>query len=260
MLDPSLELPRQPFDLSGRLILVTGASSGIGRATAVLLSRLGARLILVARNEQRLLETLRSLDGQGHRIEPFDLTAAEMIPAWLRNLAISEGPIHGLVHSAGIHKLRPIRVLSPEAVEELLRIDVVAGLALARGFSQKAVAAPGASLVFLSSVVAFTGQSGHSAYAASKGAVVSMTRALSVEFAPQKIRVNCVAPGLVSTEMGKELLDTLLPAQADALRAEHLLGIGAPVDIANAIAFLLAETGRWITGTVLVVDGGYTAH
>ena len=249
-----------PLTLTDRCILVTGASSGIGRETARLISQLGARVVLVGRNEDRLAETLRSLDGDGHRVEPFDLAATDEIPRWLKGVTALSGPLHGLVHSAGIHKLRPIRVSNAKTVEDVMRINVGAAIGLARGFCQKGVCAPGGSLVFLSSVAALTGQAGLAAYAASKGAIVALTRSLAVELAGERIRVNCVAPGVVATEMGQGLLAMLTPEQGAALEAMHLLGLGEARDVSYAIAFLLAETSRWITGTVLVVDGGYTAH
>jgi len=249
-----------PMDLTGQTILVTGASSGIGRETSRLLSQLGARLVLVARNEERLAETLRLLEGDGHTVQPFDLALTAEIPRWLKKITASAGPLHGLVHSAGIHKLRPLRVLNPQTVDEVMRINLGAALGLAGGFCQKGVGAPGGSIVFLSSVTGLVGQSGIAAYAASKGAVAAATRSLAVELARERIRVNCVAPGVVATELWDGVLKMLTPEQATALEATHLLGLGRARDVSYAIAFLLAETARWITGTVLVVDGGYTAH
>jgi NAD(P)-dependent dehydrogenase (short-subunit alcohol dehydrogenase family) len=249
-----------PMDLTGQTILVTGASSGIGRETAILLSQLGARLILVGRNEKRLAETLRFLDGDGHKVEPFDLSLTDDIPRWMKTMSASSGPFHGLVHSAGIHKLRPLRVLSSLSVNEVMQINVGAAIGLARGFVQKGICAPNSSIVFLSSVAGLTGQAGVAAYAASKGAIVALTRALAVELAAEHIRVNCVSPGVVTTEMGQSLLGMLTAEQGAALEAMHLFGLGSARDVSYAIAFLLAETARWITGTVLVVDGGYTAH
>lgn len=240
--------------------MVTGASSGIGRETARLISQLGAHVVLVGRNEERLTETLRSLDGEGHRTEPFDLSSTDEIPRWLKSISASSGPLHGLVHSAGIYKLRPLRVLSSQTVEDVMRINVGAAIGLAKGFLQKGVCAPSGSIVFLSSVTGLTGQAGIAAYAASKGAIVALTRALAVELAGEHIRVNCVAPGVVTTEMGQGVLGMLTPQQSAAMEAMHLLGFGSARDVSYAIAFLLAETARWITGTVLVVDGGYTAH
>src|ERR1035441_4742838 len=198
-----------PLDLTGQTILVTGASSGIGRETARLISQLGARLVLVGRNEERLAGTLRSPDCGGHRVEPLDLTLVDEIPRWLKNISASSGPLHGLIHSAGIHKLRPLRVLSAKTAEDILRINVGAAIGLAKGFLQKGVCASPGSIVFLSSVAGLTGQSGVAAYAASKGAIVALTRALAVELAGERIRVNCVAPGVVATEMGQSLLGML---------------------------------------------------
>jgi NAD(P)-dependent dehydrogenase (short-subunit alcohol dehydrogenase family) len=249
-----------PLDLSGQTILVTGASSGIGRETARLISQLGAHVVVAGRNEERLTETVRSLDGEGHRAELFDLSSVDEIPSWLKRISASFGPLHGLVHSAGTIKLRPLRALNSQTVEDLMSINVNAAIGLAKGFCQKNVHAPSGSIVFLSSVTGLTGQAGLAAYAASKGAIVALTRALAVELAAEGIRVNCVAPGLVTTEMGQGQLGLLTPEQGAALEAMHLLGFGCARDVSNAIAFLLAETARWITGTVLVVDGGYTAH
>src|ERR1039458_8320588 len=195
-----------PMDLTGQTILVTGASSGIGRETARLISQLGAHVVLVGRNEERLAETLRSLDGDGHSAEPFDLCLTDEIPRWLKTISASSGLLHGLVHSAGIHKLRPLRVLSSQTVEDVMRINVGAAIGHAKGFCQEGVCAPGGSIVLLSSVTGLTGQAGLAAYAASKGAIVALTRALAVELAGERIRVNCVAPGLVTTEMGQAQL------------------------------------------------------
>jgi NAD(P)-dependent dehydrogenase (short-subunit alcohol dehydrogenase family) len=249
-----------PLELTGRSILVTGASSGIGRETAYLISQLGGRLALVGRSEERLSKTRQLLEGDGHVVEPFDLSAIDEIPRWLKGVSARTGPFHGLVHCAGLHKLRPLRILDAKAVEETMGVNVGAAIGLAKGFCQKGVCAPHSSIVFLSSVTGLTGQSGHAAYAASKGAIIALTRALAVEVAGLDIRVNSVAPGVVLTEMGQQLLDTLTPEQSAVLETMHPLGLGRPNDVANAIVFLLAQTSRWITGTTLVVDGGYTSH
>lgn len=249
-----------PMDLSGRTILVTGASSGIGRETAVLLSRLQAQVILVARDQERLAQTAALLEGTRHHIEPFDLTTIDEIPRWLKHVTAVVGPLHGLVHSAGVHSARPVRLISRQHFEDVMRINVQVAMSLSGAFRQKGVYVRGSSIVLLSSVVALVGEVGIAAYAASKGALTALAKSLALEFVQDHIRVNCVAPAYVQTEMTERFRTSLTTEQMAQIVAMHPLGLGTPLDVAYAIAFLLAETGRWITGTTLVVDGGYTAH
>ena len=162
-----------PLDLTGRSYLVTGASSGIGKETAVLLSRLGAKVVLVARSREGLEQTLALVEGNGHMIEPFDLAAYENIPNWLRNVAQSHGLLDGIVHSAGMHMALPLKAMEAQAVESLWKINVSAGLWLAKGFRHRSVNNAGGSLVFLASAAGLAGQAAHSAYSASKGALVA---------------------------------------------------------------------------------------
>jgi NAD(P)-dependent dehydrogenase (short-subunit alcohol dehydrogenase family) len=249
-----------PMDLSGRTVLVTGASSGIGRETSILLSQLGARLVLVARHADRLAETAARLEGQGHRVEPFDLTQVDDIPAWLKHVASEVGALHGIVHSAGVHVTQLVRFQSSGEVSALLRINLDTAFGLAKGFRQKGVYANQGRLVLLSSVMGLVGQPAVTAYAASKGALIALSKSLALEWARDGLRVNCVAPGQVQTEMTETMQETLTVDQVAAIEAMHPLGIGTALDVAYAIAFLLADTGRWITGSTLIVDGGYTAH
>lgn len=248
------------MDLSGRAILVTGASSGIGRETSILLSQLGARVILAGRSQERLEQTHQAMAGADHLVEVFDLLALAQIPEWIKRLAASMGPLHGLVHCAGVHNAHPLKTLSADKFEEVMRANVSSALMLAKGFRQKGCHAAGAAIVLLSSTAGLVGEPGVAAYAASKAALLGLSRSLAAELASQGIRVNCVAPGMVRTEMSGRLRQLLLPEQFAALEARHLLGLGEPRDVANAIAFLLADTGRWITGSTLVIDGGYTCR
>jgi NAD(P)-dependent dehydrogenase (short-subunit alcohol dehydrogenase family) len=248
------------MNLSGRVVLVTGASSGIGRDTALLLSELGARIVLTGRDADRLDRTLSQLAGAGHAVEPFDLRTAEQIPGWVKAVAAKVGPFSGMAHCAGIHSQRPLKILDVERFEELQRINVTASMMLAKGFRQRGCCNPGASMVFLSSVTGLVGQPGIAAYAASKAAVAGMARCLALELAPEQIRVNCVAPAMVKTEMAEQFFHSLSPEQVGAIERAHPLGIGRPRDVAHAAAFLLSDAARWITGSVLVVDGGFTAQ
>ena len=141
-----------------------------------------------------------------------------------------------------------------------MNINFNAAVALTRAFRQKGVAADTGSIVYIASVYGLIGQSGQSIYSASKGALIAMCRSVAMELAKQKIRVNCIAPGHILTEMGEDQR-RLLPADRFAdIENAHPLGFGEPEDVSNAVAFLLADSGKWITGTTMVVDGGAIAH
>jgi NAD(P)-dependent dehydrogenase (short-subunit alcohol dehydrogenase family) len=247
-----------PLDLGGKTVLVTGASSGIGRDAAIFLSQCNARVILTARNRERLEQTAAELSGTGHIIETLDLASGDQIPGVLKKLCESIGPLHGLVHCAGVHSPHPLRVLTAEKLETVMRINVSSAAMLAKGFRQKGCSSSGSAIVLISSVAGIAGEAGVSAYAASKAAIIGLCRSLAMELAGQGIRVNCVAPGFVRTEMAERIEAALTPEQFQALEAKHPLGFGTPRDVSHAIVFLLAETARWITGTTLVIDGGYT--
>jgi NAD(P)-dependent dehydrogenase (short-subunit alcohol dehydrogenase family) len=249
-----------PLDLSGRTVLVTGASSGIGRECAVLLSSLNARLVIAGRDQGKLEQTLSALTGTGHVVESFDFAATDQIVDWVKKIASQVGPLHGFIHSAGKQLVGPIRTLAPAAMEEQMRLNLFSSMMLARGFCQKGCGAKGGSLVFISSIMANVGKPGLSAYCASKAALVGLTRSLALELTRDKVRVNCVTPSIIETELTAHLKELMLPEQWTALEEAHPLGFGTPRDVANAAAFLLADTGRWITGTALVVDGGYSAQ
>lgn len=251
-------ITENPLDLSGRRVLVTGASAGIGRDVAVFLSSLNARLVLVGRNEDRLRQTLAIMRPDDHRVEPFDLTATEQIPDWLRRVTTDAGPLHGLVHAAGKQLTAPIRLLSVRSIDDIMKTNLHSAMMLARGFCASNCHAPHSSIVFLSSVMAIVGKPTISVYCASKAALIGFTKSLALELAADSIRVNCVAPAFVQTEMLDRLRQSLSPDQFTALEKAHPLGFGTPRDVSNAVAFLLADTSRWVTGSTLVVDGGYS--
>jgi NAD(P)-dependent dehydrogenase (short-subunit alcohol dehydrogenase family) len=251
--------PAHLLNLAGRTILVTGASSGIGRSIAQVLSSLGARIVASGRDCDRLASTVSSLCGDGHKAAPFDLSDAAAVPPWVRGIAADNGPLHGIVHSAGAQMTASVRFTDLAQAEGLFRTNVLSAIALARGFCQKGCSAAGGGIVFISSVMGLVGKPGLGVYSATKAALSGLARSLAVELAPA-VRVNCIAPAFVEGEMLARLREELPAQHFDAIAAAHPLGFGTPADVANATAFLLADTGRWITGSTLVVDGGYSAQ
>jgi NAD(P)-dependent dehydrogenase (short-subunit alcohol dehydrogenase family) len=249
-----------PMDMTGRSVLVTGASSGLGRGVSILLSQLGSRVILVGRNTEQLEISKTRMQGDDHVVAPFDISDVDAIPKWMKSIAADVGPISGLVHSAGVHFTHPLRILKTERVDDLMRVNFTSAIGLTKGLRQRGVRAESSSVVYISSVMAIVGRQGVSAYAASKGALVALSKSLALELADEKIRVNCVAPGHVRTEMAEKAEQLLSPEQIASIEDMHPLGLGEPEDVANTVAFLLADTGRWMTGQTLVIDGGYTVH
>lgn len=256
-----------PMDLSGRLILVTGASAGIGRATAMVLAKLGARLILNGRDAGRLNETAARLAELGngpehataHTVAPFDLSDLEAVPGWVKQQAAALGPLHGVAHCAGIQTLRPIRIFSAAFFDDVMRSNLGSALALARGLRQKGCHADTAAMVLISSTAATAASPGNVVYAASKGGIIAATKGLAVELLSDGIRVNCVVPSIVETELIERGKQKLTAEQYESLRTLQPLGFGHPDDIAHMIAYLLADTSRWMTGSIVTVDGGRTA-
>ena len=255
------QFPAKLWDLTGRHFLVTGASSGIGRSVARLFDSLGAQLSMIDLNRAGLEETAATCVRYDHRLIEFDLRRIEETEAQVKTAVEAGGPLHGFVHCAGVQEVMPARMLTVAAWREVFAVNTESALAVAKSFgSKKVYAGNHGSIVFISSVMGLAGTPAAAAYCMSKSALHGVARSLAIEFAAKQIRVNCVAPGFVKTPMferGEKLWDD---AQRAAVEAQHPLGFGEPEDVANAVAFLCADTGRWITGTIVVVDGGYLAQ
>jgi NAD(P)-dependent dehydrogenase (short-subunit alcohol dehydrogenase family) len=246
--------------LLGKRILVTGASSGIGRATAVLASKCGAHLIVTARSSERLAQTLADMEGTDHIARVLALDDLDAMAADIIALAKSHGPLDGIFHSAGIGLVKPIRLTKQQNVVDVFAASVIGTFAVARAAASKdVIAGGGGSVVVMSSVAAQRGQPGMSVYSASKGAVDAAVRSLAGELAAKNIRVNCIAAGAVATEMHERTVGAMTPDAVADYANKHWLGFGEPQDVAQVAVFLLSAASRWITGATWAVDGGYLA-
>lgn len=240
------------FNLSGKTILVTGASSGIGRQTALTLSQMGAKLVISGQSERRLNEILVELENDEHLAFPADLTDSSQLAALTEQLPV----LNGMAFCAGIWKSAPIKFLQPELAMQLLQINYLAPQALVSQLLQQKKLHHLSSLVFVSSIAAQHPYKGGSAYAASKAALEAFSKTLSLEVAHIGIRSNCVAPAMVQTQIFEQSQNLVSENLMTQHAQQYPLGIGKPLDVAHAIAYLLSDASEWITGTTLRLDGG----
>ncbi|MCS4511201.1 SDR family NAD(P)-dependent oxidoreductase [Xylophilus ampelinus] len=245
-----------PFSLQGKRVLVTGASSGLGRAIAIGAAAEGAEVVLTGRDAGRLQETREAMSGEGHLCVPADLTEAEQRNALVRQT----GTIHGLVHCAGIAAVRLLRQVDQKFIDQDFGINFDAPILLTQRLLASRQIAQGGSIVFIGSIAAHIGTLASSIYSASKGALKPAGRALALELGPkQKIRVNYVAVSYVETPMLVRLAEQGMGSSME-VHTEPPLGKGTPQDVANSAVFLLADASRWITRATLYVDGGLTCQ
>lgn len=248
-----------PFSLEGKNIVVTGASSGIGQQVAINCSRMGAKVVLIGRNEERLAETKAQTEGSGHLVVSYDLTEQSGIKDMVASIVAQMGPIDGLVNCAGISATLPFKLMSPERVEEMFKTNVFATIELTKQvLGIHNVSKQGASVIFFASVMGCVGENAKSLYSLTKGALISGCRSLAIEYAPKKVRVNVVSPGVVETAINRNQPYLSDPEKRKITEALHPLGLGTTEDVANACIYLLSDASRWVTGQNLIIDGGYT--
>jgi len=243
-----------PFSLAGKTVLVTGASSGIGRAIAVVCSQMGATLIVTGRNESRLSETVSMLEGDGHLQIAADLTN---LPE-MEKLVESLPKIDGLVNNAGIANPLVLQLTEENDVNDIFQTNTLVPVHLTRLVLQHKKLNKGASLVYISSIngnnCAYIGSS---IYAASKSALTGFMKAVALELSPRGIRANCINPGMIETDLLKAGSIGEEELEKDRLKYP-LKRYGKPEEVAYAATYLLSDATQWMTGTSLLIDGGYT--
>lgn len=249
-----------PFSLKNKVIVITGASSGIGKQCAISCSKMGAKIILIARNSERLSNVMNELDGKEHVMHSFDVTNYDGIETIIKDSVEKLGKIDGFIHSAGIELTKPLKVMKSTDYEALFAVNAIAGFEFVKNITKKKYSNNGASFVFISSIMGIVGNSALVSYCASKGALISGVRALAIEYANKNIRFNSIIPGhLADTEMSIEKNKKIGQEALGQLISLHPLGLGSKEDVANASIYLLSDASRWITGTNLIIDGGYSA-
>ena len=240
-----------PFSLEGKTVLVTGASSGIGQATAIECSKMGAKLVITGRNEERLNETFTQLEGEGHQIIVADLNTQEEIDALVDACPV----LDGLVNNAGRGKSKPVNFLKLEDLQDVYQTNLFGVALLTKGLLKKKKLGKGTSIVFTSSISSYMTAAGLSIYASSKAAVCGYMRTCAIELGVKGIRSNAVLPGMVETKLINSGTYTDEDKQKDLIL--YPLGrYGRPTDIAHGIIYLLSDASDWVTGTELVIDGG----
>jgi NAD(P)-dependent dehydrogenase (short-subunit alcohol dehydrogenase family) len=236
------------FSLGSKTILVTGASSGIGRAVAVACANAGAHVILHGRDPARLEESLKGMPGVGHTVLQGDLQDPDAV----LSLGDQCPNLNGVVHCAGVHGVAPIRLVQREMLMRVFQINYIAPVTLTQRLLQKKKILAGGSILFISSIAAHSGKVGVGPYSGSKAALLGTMRPLALEVAKHGVRVNALCPGIVRTP--------LFAGNEDWLNSEvvksYPLGLGEPEDIGHASVFFLSDASRKITGVDFSIDGG----
>lgn len=260
-MEKKFDLINNPFSLEGKTILVTGASSGIGRQCAIDCAMMGAKVILIARNKEKLQETLNLMKGKNHTFYSFDLINFTHIEGLIKSIVAINGPIDGIIHCAGISTTEPLKLTGADRLEEFYRTNVMSAILLSKEICKLSnYNKNGCSIIFISSIMGVVGESMKVSYSLTKGALIAATRSLACEYAKKKIRFNCISPGVIETPINAQQPYMKDPNLRQQFEAKHLLGFGKCSDISNASIFLLSNASRWITGQNLIVDGGYTVR
>lgn len=241
------------FSLTGKKILITGASSGLGRQCAITASHYGAELIITGRNEERLRDTFNQLSGTGHQLMVADLTK----DAEITDLVSQLPPLNGVVFSTGISDLAPARYIKADDIARTFDISYKASVLLTSALlSQKKLEKNACSLVFISTISTKYPFVGGTMYISAKAALESYAKVLALELAPKGIRSNSISPAFVKTPMLQDTAEKYSDEAVRKIEAQQLLGLGDPEDVANPVVFFLSDASKWITASNLILGGG----
>ena len=241
-----------PFSLSNKTVLITGASSGIGRSIAIECSKMDANVVITARNKERLESTFNLLEGENHSIIIADLSSEDGIKKIINNCP----SLDGIVHCAGVGDRTLLKMVKEKDLERVMKINFEAPVLLQKEILKNKLINNNSSIIFIASRAPFAPTIGNGIYAASKGAIISYSKVLGLELAPKKIRVNCICPAMVWTELIEK--DSLITGiNYREKEKEYPLGrYGRPEDIAYLAIYLLSDAAEWITGSCFDATGG----
>ena len=247
-------MSHNPFSLKGKTIFVTGASSGIGRAISIECSKMGAHIVLSGRNKNRLNETFDMLEGEGH----LQIIADLENPVEIQDLVKEVPLINGVVYSAGFTKTVPFQFISENDLLKIMQVNFVAPTIISKALLKNKNFLKDASIVFISSISGvFCSSVGGGMYSASKGAVNGIVKSMAIELAVKNIRVNSICPGMINTNIFDSGIITEDQLSYD-IKRYPMKRFGEPEEVAYAAIYLLSDASRWVTGSNLLIDGGYT--
>jgi len=243
------------FNFNEKRFVVSGATSGIGRKISIDLASTGAEVLAIGRRKERL-DDLKKIFPDNITPCPIDVNDFELLKSELEKFGENK-KIDGSVHAAGINKFTPLRAFNWNDAEGIIKTTLYAGIEMVRTLSSKKLSEVKSSHVLIASVAGIKGEVGFTAYSAAKSAVIGAVRSMAVELAIKDIRVNAITPGWLPTEM-TDAIEARYPGRIDTIKLQHPLGLGSVEDISNLVMFLLSDESKWITGSNIVIDGGYS--
>lgn len=245
-----------PFSLEGKTILITGASSGIGRGTAIECSKMGAKIVLTGRNVERLNETQSQMEGSGHLILDGDLTVEEQLDRIVNEMPV----VNGVVHCAGVSQIKMVRFMDKASLNAVFDVNFFGPITLNNALIQKKKIQKNSSIVFISSISGiYASQVGEAGYGATKAALAGYAKSAALELAARGIRVNCIHPGVIETPLLGVSNSTFSEEELETLKKKYpLKRFGQSEDVARCAIYLLSDASSFMTGANLVLDGGFT--